>query len=55
MSFARLQHLAFSYTSFDSMAFGDKEASMRVRKTDTGLVFEKVGQRDVKFDWVEWY
>jgi hypothetical protein len=35
------------------MAEGDKQADMRVRKTESGLVFEKVGQRDVNFDWVE--
>lgn len=46
-------HGAYLHAKSHSMAFGDKEATMRVRKTDTGLVFEKVGQRDVNFDWVE--
>ena len=35
------------------MAFGDKEAEMQIVDTDDGLIFEKVGQRDVNFDWVE--
>jgi len=35
------------------MAEGDKQAEMKVRRTEVGLVFEKVGQRDVNFDWVE--
>ena len=46
-------HGAYLHAKSHSMAFGDKEATMRVRKTNTGLVFEKVGQRDVNFDWVE--
>ena len=36
-----------------SMAFGDKTANMQLRKTPTGLAFEKTTQRDVNFDWVE--
>jgi phenylpropionate dioxygenase-like ring-hydroxylating dioxygenase large terminal subunit len=35
------------------MAQGDKEAEMKARKTDSGFIFEKVNQRDVNFDWVE--
>jgi hypothetical protein len=35
------------------MAFGDKNAEMQIVKTDDGLIFEKIGQRDVNFDWVE--
>ena len=46
-------HGAYLHAKSHSMAFGDKEANMRVRKTEAGLVFEKVGQRDVNFDWVE--
>jgi hypothetical protein len=33
---------------------GDKTAVMRIVPSDTGFLFEKVGQRDVNFDWVEW-
>lgn len=46
-------HGAYLHAKSHSMAFGDKEATMRVRNTDTGIVFEKIGQRDVNFDWVE--
>ena len=46
-------HGAYLHSESHSMAFGDKTAKMRVRDTDSGLVFEKVGQRDVNFDWVE--
>lgn len=46
-------HGAYLHAASHSMAFGDKTARMRVRETDTGLVFEKIGQRDVNFDWVE--
>ena len=46
-------HGAYLHAASHSMAFGDKEAQMQIVKTDNGLVFEKVGQRDVNFDWVE--
>jgi phenylpropionate dioxygenase-like ring-hydroxylating dioxygenase large terminal subunit len=46
-------HGAYLHATSHSMAEGDKQADMRVRKTETGLMFEKVGQRDVNFDWVE--
>jgi phenylpropionate dioxygenase-like ring-hydroxylating dioxygenase large terminal subunit len=46
-------HGAYLHAVSHSMAEGDKQAEMRVRQTETGLVFEKVGQRDVNFDWVE--
>ncbi len=47
-------HGAYLHARSHSMAEGDKSAEMRVRNTPQGLVFEKVGQRDVNFDWVEW-
>lgn len=47
-------HGSYLHAKSHSMAFGDKQAEMRVRKTPTGLAFEKLGQRDVNFDWVEW-
>jgi len=47
-------HGTYLHAQSHSMAEGDKQAEMHVRKTNTGLVFEKVGQRDVNFDWVEW-
>jgi len=46
-------HGAYLHATSHSMAEGDKQADMRVRKTETGLMFEKVNQRDVNFDWVE--
>ena len=45
-------HGAYLHATSHSMAEGDKQADMRVRKTETGLMFEKIGQRDVNFDWV---
>jgi phenylpropionate dioxygenase-like ring-hydroxylating dioxygenase large terminal subunit len=47
-------HGAYLHAASHSMAEGDRQAEMRTRKTPQGLVFEKVGQRDVNFDWVEW-
>ena len=47
-------HGSYLHALSHSMADGDKQSQMRTRKTSTGMVFEKVGQRDVNFDWVEW-
>jgi len=46
-------HGAYLHAQSHSMAFGDKEAKVRIEATNTGLLFEKEGQRDVNFDWVE--
>lgn len=46
-------HGSYLHATSHSMAEGDKQAEMRVRKTASGLIFEKVGQRGVNFDWVE--
>jgi len=46
-------HGAYLHAASHSMAFGDKSATMQLRKTPTGFVFEKTTQRDVNFDWVE--
>jgi phenylpropionate dioxygenase-like ring-hydroxylating dioxygenase large terminal subunit len=46
-------HGAYLHAASHSMASGDKTAVMRIVKTDTGLIFEKEGQRGVNFDWVE--
>ncbi len=46
-------HGAYLHAVSHSMAEGDRRAEMVLRKTPTGLVFEKKGQRDVNFDWVE--
>jgi phenylpropionate dioxygenase-like ring-hydroxylating dioxygenase large terminal subunit len=47
-------HGAYLHASSHSMAMGDKTAMMRIVGTDAGFLFEKVGQRGVNFDWVEW-
>lgn len=46
-------HGAYLHSVSHSMAEGAKSAKMRTRVTDHGLIFEKEGQRDVNFDWVE--
>jgi phenylpropionate dioxygenase-like ring-hydroxylating dioxygenase large terminal subunit len=46
-------HGAYLHAVSHSMAEGDKSAEMKLRLTETGLVFEKTSQRDVNFDWVE--
>lgn len=46
-------HGAYLHAQSHSMAEGDKHAEMRLRKTDTGFVFEKANQRGVNFDWTE--
>ena len=48
-------HGAFLHQISHSMAEGATEAEFTARKTDTGFVFEKKGQKDVNFDWSEWY
>jgi phenylpropionate dioxygenase-like ring-hydroxylating dioxygenase large terminal subunit len=47
-------HGAYLHALSHSMGMGDKTAVMRIVPSDTGFLFEKVGQRDVNFDWVEW-
>jgi phenylpropionate dioxygenase-like ring-hydroxylating dioxygenase large terminal subunit len=47
-------HGAYLHATSHSMGRGDKRATMRVTKTAHGLMFEKVGQRGVNFDWTEW-
>ena len=46
-------HGAYLHAKSHSMAFGDKKANMRIENTEFGLIFEKEGQRDKNFDWVE--
>ena len=48
-----LMHGSYLHSKSHSMAEGNKQAEMAVRPTDTGLLFEKAGQRGVNFDWVE--
>lgn len=46
-------HGAYLHAQSHSMAEGDKHAEMRLRKTNTGIIFEKANQRGVNFDWTE--
>lgn len=46
-------HGAYLHAASHSMAQGDKQAEMKIAKTDTGLYFGKVAQMGVNFDWVE--
>jgi phenylpropionate dioxygenase-like ring-hydroxylating dioxygenase large terminal subunit len=48
-----LMHGRYLHSTSHSMAEGDKQAEMVIKPTETGLLFEKVGQRGVNFDWVE--
>lgn len=48
-------HGTFLHAQTHSMAEGAKEAAFALRPTATGFVFEKKDQRDVNFDWSEWY
>ena len=47
-------HGSFLHKQSHSMAEGDSTAQFQIRDTDTGFVFEKVGQRGINFDWTEW-
>ena len=46
-------HGAYLHAQSHSMTEGDKVAKMQIRQTENGIIFEKVGQRGVNFDWVE--
>jgi phenylpropionate dioxygenase-like ring-hydroxylating dioxygenase large terminal subunit len=46
-------HGTFLHRQSHSMSFGDTQAKFQIRDTETGFVFEKVGQRNVNFDWTE--
>jgi phenylpropionate dioxygenase-like ring-hydroxylating dioxygenase large terminal subunit len=47
-------HGTYLHAQSHSMAEGDRTAEFRIRNTPTGLVFEKMNQTGVNFDWVEW-
>jgi phenylpropionate dioxygenase-like ring-hydroxylating dioxygenase large terminal subunit len=47
-------HGTFLHKQSHSMAEGESQAKFQIRATDTGFVFEKVGQRGINFDWTEW-
>ncbi len=47
-------HGTFLHKQSHSMSFGETIAEFQVRDTSIGFVFEKVGQRNVNFDWTEY-
>lgn len=46
-----------SYLHADSftLAYGKKDDVMRIRETEHGFILERTEQRDVNFDWVEFF
>jgi phenylpropionate dioxygenase-like ring-hydroxylating dioxygenase large terminal subunit len=46
-------HGAYLHAISHSMALGDKTAEMQIVESEDGVIFEKIGQRDVNFDWAE--
>ncbi len=46
-------HGTFLHKQSHTMAEGDISAKFALRRTETGFIFEKEGQRDVNFDWAE--
>ena len=48
-------HGAYLHATSHSMKQGAKEARFGLRDTPTGFVFEKTDQKDLNFDWSEWY
>lgn len=46
-------HGTFLHAKSHTMYQGDTKAVFKTRDTPTGYIFEKVGQRDVNFDWSE--
>lgn len=47
-------HGAYLHAVSHSMDCGEKDAEMQLITTEHGLIFEKVGQKGVNFDWVEY-
>lgn len=48
-------HGIFLHQVSHSMSEGERDSQFRARQTETGFMFEKKGQRDINFDWSEWY
>lgn len=46
-------HGAYLHATSHSMAEGDRQAEMEIKRTGTGLLFQKTGQRGLNFDWAE--
>jgi phenylpropionate dioxygenase-like ring-hydroxylating dioxygenase large terminal subunit len=47
-------HGTYLHKQSHSMAEGSTVAEFGVRDTPTGFIFEKLGQRNMNFDWTEW-
>lgn len=47
-------HGAYLHKQSHSMSEGDITADFQLRDLEHGFIFEKIGQRDVNFDWTEW-
>lgn len=47
-------HGAFLHAKSHSMASGDRQADMRIKKIKNGIRFEKTNQQGVNFDWTEY-
>jgi phenylpropionate dioxygenase-like ring-hydroxylating dioxygenase large terminal subunit len=48
-------HGAYLHKQSHTMSEGDMTAEFQVRDVENGFIFEKKGQRDVNFDWTEWF
>ena len=48
-------HGAYLHKQSHTMSEGDMSAEFQIRDIDNGFIFEKKGQRDVNFDWTEWF
>ena len=48
-------HGAYLHKQSHTMSEGDMSAEFQIREVDHGFIFEKKGQRDVNFDWTEWF
>ena len=48
-------HGAYLHKQSHTMSEGDMTAEFQIREVDHGFIFEKKGQRDVNFDWTEWF
>ncbi|MDQ0315378.1 aromatic ring-hydroxylating oxygenase subunit alpha [Amorphus orientalis] len=46
-------HASYLHTDSFTLAYGTKQDTMRLERTDTGFVIERAGQRGVNLDWTE--
>jgi phenylpropionate dioxygenase-like ring-hydroxylating dioxygenase large terminal subunit len=48
-------HGAYLHKQSHTMSEGDMSAEFQIRDIENGFIFEKKAQRDVNFDWTEWF